>query len=261
MEDKQRGTTTLKTLDNALSVLAEFTLETPTWGLRELSKKMDMNHTVLHRILKTFEEWGYLRQNPLTKEYELGLKILEFTSVVKQRMKLSEFVVPVMHELVDEVGETAFLTLRDGDKGVTVEIVECERPIKFNVSIGTRTPLHAGASCKVILAFMDREEQINILPESLQAFTSKTVTERDALLRDLDAIRDSGVCVTKGEFSEAVLGIAVPLFNTRRDVVGSLTIAGPVYRMPDEIVQEHAEKVLNKGRVIQQYMDRFGSFY
>src|SRR5690606_20897008 len=107
---KQRGTPTLKTLDNALSILAEFTLETPTWGLRELSKKMDMNHTVLHRILKTFEEWGYLRQNALTKEYELGLKILEFTSVVKQRMKLSEFVVPVMHELVDEVGETAFLT-------------------------------------------------------------------------------------------------------------------------------------------------------
>ncbi|SIT72888.1 IclR family transcriptional regulator [Edaphobacillus lindanitolerans] len=261
MADQPTGVSSLKTLDNALAVLSEFTLETPTWGLRELSKKMDMNHTVLHRILRTFEGWGYLRQNPLTKEYELGLKILEFTSVVKQRMKLSEFVVPVMHELVEEVGETAFLTLKDGDKGVTVEIVECDRPIKFNVSIGTRTPLHAGASCKVILAFMDEEEKPGVLPESLQAFTARTVTEREALIRDLEEVRETGVCVTKGEFSDAVCGIAVPLFNARRKVVGSLTIAGPGYRMPDEETPELAEKVMNKGRIIQQYIDRFGSFY
>lgn len=261
MEDKKQRVASLKTLDNALAVLAEFTPETPSWGLRELAKKMDMNHTVLHRILRTFEGWGYLRQNPLTKEYELGLKILEFTGVVKQRMKLSEFVLPVMHELVEEVGETAFLTLRDGDKGVTVEIVECDRPIKFNVSIGTRTPLHAGASCKVILAFMDREEQIKILPQSLQAFTRKTVTEKNALLDELDKIREAEWCFTKGEFSDSVFGIAVPLFNGRRKIVGSLTIAGPGYRMPDDNVPEHAKKIINKGRIIQHYIDRFGSFY
>ncbi|MDO7485152.1 helix-turn-helix domain-containing protein [Peribacillus frigoritolerans] len=58
---------TLKTLENALDVLSYFTAETPEWGLRDLARKMEMNHTVLHRILKTYEEKGYLIQNDSTK--------------------------------------------------------------------------------------------------------------------------------------------------------------------------------------------------
>src|SRR5699024_864847 len=104
----------LKTLDNALEVLAYFTEGKPSWGLRSLAREMNMSHTVLNRILKTFERHGYLIQNEQTKMYELGLKFMEFTSIIRKRMQLSEFVEPVMKELVDVVDEAVFLTLKDG---------------------------------------------------------------------------------------------------------------------------------------------------
>ena len=252
---------TLKTLENALDVLSYFTAETPEWGLRDLARKMEMNHTVLHRILKTYEEKGYLIQNDSTKNYELGLKFLEFSSVIKQKMKLSEFIQPVMKELADVVNETVFLTLKDGEDGVTVEIAEYEQQIKFNVMVGTRTPLYVGASCKTIMAFLPEEEQLKIMKKDMKVFTEKTMTDKRELLEDLNVIKEKGWSFTKGEFSDAVFGIGTPLFNGSGKVIGSLTIAGPSYRMPEERFAETLEILRKKTDIIQQYFNKFGNLY
>nr|WP_316047533.1 helix-turn-helix domain-containing protein [Planococcus glaciei] len=53
---------TLKTLENALDMLSYFTTDNPEWGLRDLAREMEINHTVLHRILKTYEKKGYIIQ-------------------------------------------------------------------------------------------------------------------------------------------------------------------------------------------------------
>ena len=73
---------TLKTLDNSLEVLKYFNKENPTWGVRELAKEMDISHSIIYRILATFEKQGFLIQNPETKKYELGLRFLEYGQMV-----------------------------------------------------------------------------------------------------------------------------------------------------------------------------------
>lgn len=252
---------TLKTLENALDMLSYFTSENPEWGLRDLAREMNINHTVLHRILKTYEKKGYLIQNRSTKNYELGLKFLEFTSVIKQKMKLTEFIQPVMKELANAVNETVFLTLHDGDYGVTVEIAEYERQLKFNVTIGTRTPLYVGASCKTIMAYLPEEEQLEIINKGIKVFTDKTITDKEKLLVDLKDIKEKGFSFTKGEFSEAIFGMGVPLFNISGRVIGSMTVAGLIYRMPEEKVLENLEILRKKTDTIQQYFNKFGNLY
>lgn len=150
---------TLKTLDNSLEVLKYFNKENPTWGVRELAKEMDISHSIIYRILATFEKQGFLIQNPETKKYELGLRFLEYGQMVKDKLNLSDFVLPIMINLADTIKESVFLTWLDGTDGVTVEIAESSQTIKFSVSIGTRTPLHIGASCKVIMAYLPEERK------------------------------------------------------------------------------------------------------
>lgn len=251
---------TLKTLENALDVLSYFTIKNPEWGLRNLAREMDMNHTVLNRILKTYESKGYLIQNEQTKTYMLGLKFMEFSSVIRQRMRLSEFVVPVMKELVTIVDEAVYLTLRDGNEGVTVEIAECLHEIKYTVSIGSRTPLYIGASCKAISAFLTIEEQNEIVNGDLEAITNKTVIDSSQLLEDFKQIRERGWSHTQGEFSESVTGISVPLFNKKREVIGSLTVAGPSYRMSSD-VQKYVKELKSTTSIIERYFEEFNNFY
>jgi DNA-binding IclR family transcriptional regulator len=244
---------TLKTLDNALVLLKYFTKENPTWGVRDLAKEMCMNHTVVYRILSTFREHGFLVQNPETNKYELGLKFLEYVTVIQQHLNISDGIYPVMKRLVAETEESAFLTWLDGTEGVYLEIVESPKSIKFAVSIGSRSPLYSGASNKIMMAFLPEDIQKEIIERGLHPITNKTITNANELRIDLQHIRLQGWCRSTGEYSDDVTGLAIPLFNAQNNIIASLTLAGPHYRFTSNRVKELLLHLKQKGAEIQEY--------
>ncbi|MBB6283604.1 IclR family transcriptional regulator [Geobacillus subterraneus] len=252
---------TLKTLDNALKLLKYFTKQNPTWGVRELAKEMNISHSIIHRILTTFQEHGFLIQNPETKKYELGMKFWEYGHIVQERIQISDVIRPIMKRLSEETGESIFLTWLDGIEAICVEIVESPQSIKFAVSVGSRTPLHAGASNKVIMAFLPRDQQEAIIAKGLQPITGKTVIDSTKLLEELREIRNKGWCFSVGEYSDSVFGLGVPLFNNKKEVIASLTIAGPEYRMPGDKMPEVLTMLLKAREEIQSHFDRFSFNY
>lgn len=225
---------TLKSLGLALDVLEMFTKDTPSWGLRDLSKEMNVNHTILYRILKTYEEKKIIIQDQNTKKYHLGPGLAGVLSAYLHQNKLSDFVYPVMQELSQKTGESVFLTWLINDTGVTVEIAEGPSNIRFAVSKGTVSPLHAGASSKSILAFIPLGEQERILENELMQLTLNTRTEKEELFLDIEEIKRDGWAYTVGEFSDDVFGLSVPIFDQTGEVLASLTIAGPAYRINEE---------------------------
>lgn len=164
---------------------------------------------------------------------------------------------PIMKKISDETGESVFLTWLYGMEGICVEIVESAQKIKFAVSIGSRTPLYAGASNKVMMAYLPKEKQQAIIREGLKQLTNKTVVDPDQLLKDLEEIRNKGWCFTVGEYSESVFGLAVPLFNGKREIIASVTIAGPEYRMPESKVPHALSIMLKRGAEIQNHFNAF----
>lgn len=244
---------TLKTLENALEVLSCFTKENSTWGVRDLSKEMDMHHAVVHRILSTFEKKGFLKQNLDTKKYELGMKLLEYGMILRDQLRISDMVYPVMKKMEEEIGESIFLTLLDKNEGVCVEVAESQQRIKYAVSVGSRSSLYAGSN-KVIMAYLPRENQLEIINNGLQPFTSLTIHDKEELLEDLAKIKEQGMCYTVGEYSEDVFGLSVPIFNHSRQIIGALAAAGPAYRMSESQAVK-ALKTLKWGKAeIQQYI-------
>lgn len=225
---------TLKSLSLAIEVLSMFTKETPIWGLRDLSKEMDINHTVIYRILKTFEERKIIVQNPSSKKYQLGSGLLPLFVTYKSRNTLSDLVVPVMNELSEKTGESVFLTWKEGYEGITVEIVESSNNIRFTVSKGTRTPLYIGASTKSIMAFLTEQEKNEIVNQGIEKRTERSLATKEEIYRDLDMIKENKWAYTEGEYSDEVFGISTPIFDTHGDVIASLTLAGPTYRINEE---------------------------
>src|SRR5699024_6806310 len=225
---------TLKSLSLAIEVLSMFTKETPIWGLRDLSKEMDINHTVIYRILKTFEERKIIVQNPSSKKYQLGSGLLPLFVTYKSRNTLSDLVVPVMNELSEKTGESVFLTWKEVYEGITVEIVESSNNIRFTVSKGTRTPLYIGASTKSIMAFLTEQEKNEIVNQGIEKRTERSLATKEEIYRDLDMIKENKWAYTEGEYSDEVFGISTPIFDTHGDVIASLTLAGPTYRINED---------------------------
>lgn len=247
----------LKTLDNAIQVLNCFTKEKKAWGVRELARELKTSHTAINRILKTYEKNGFLTQDKESKKYYLGLKFVEFSQIIRERMSITEDILPIMEKISELTKESIFLTWKENKEGVTLAIAESEERIKFSVSIGTRTPLYVGASCKVIMAYLSKDEQINVMEDGFQRFTVNTTNDMESLLKELNEIKKQGWSYTCGEYTDQVFGLGVPLFDKNDRVVASVTIAGPQYRLNDKKKKEMLHILLEETKEIQQMIYNF----
>ena len=232
--------TKLKTLQKAL-ILMECFLIKDQWGVRELGKQLDMNPSIVQKILATFEEYGYIHKNCESNKYELGMKHWEFGLVVQDKLKLNTVVQSVLDRLCEEIQETIFLTKLDRTEALTIGMSESSQSIKFTVELGTRSPLHAGATSKVLMAYLTHEEKMHIISKGLQKLTPNTITNAEELLADLESICNMGWCYSVGEFDLDTAGFAVPLFDDSNKIMASLSIAAPKYRLD----YEDAMKQLN----------------
>src|SRR5699024_10091804 len=236
----------LKTLDNAIQVLECFTDEKHSWGVRELARELNTSHTIISRILKTFEKNGFLRQNVETQKYHLGFKFMEFSQIIQNKMSITEEILPIMKKISNQTNESIFLTWKENNEGVTLAIAESEERVKFSVSVGTRTPLHVGASCKSIMAFSTDKEVQQIISEYTHPKSKFTITNQSTLRKELSQIKNQKWAYTSGEYSDQVFGLSIPLFDKRQRVTASITIAGPEYRVNDN-KKETMLKFLEEG--------------
>lgn len=248
---------TLKTLDSALEILTYFTKNNGAWGVRELAKEMGRSHSVIHRMLVTFEKHGFLQKDAETQKYELGLKFFEYGLLIQEKLKFKDMIMPYLDNIAENSRESVFLTLVDGIEGVCIAIGESNRSIKFEVTIGTRTPLYAGASCKSIMAYLPEDLQKEIIEAGLNKFTDNTTVDPEQLLVELDEIKQKGWSHTIGEYTDDVVGISVPLFDHHGEIFASLTIAAPSYRITDEIAMKCLTLLQEGAKSIQEKINSY----
>ncbi|MGZ4198844.1 MAG: IclR family transcriptional regulator C-terminal domain-containing protein, partial [Thermoleophilia bacterium] len=102
--------------------------------------------------------------------------------------------------------------------------------------IGARFPLHATANGKALLAAVPPEELADLLPRRLTASTENTVTDREALLRELDEIRATGIAYDREEYTIGIAAVGTAV----RDAVGALaaiTVVAPAARFNESEAQ------------------------
>jgi DNA-binding IclR family transcriptional regulator len=250
----------LKTLDNALELLEYFKRES-TWGVRELAKEMEIHTSVAHRLVTTLEKHGYLAQDTKTKRYELGLKFLEFNSLLQEKFRFKDLIYPYMVKLAEETGESVFLTCLYGNEGLCTAIAESSHNVKFAVEVGTKQPLYAASSNLVILAYLPEDEQEKILSGQLENFTDRTMTDSDQIRAVLKRIRKQGWCRTYGEFTPEVVGIAIPLFDCNEMIIGSICVSGPLYRISEVNANRIFNLVMKERGNIQRQIVQMGLTY
>ncbi|WP_408008479.1 IclR family transcriptional regulator [Pseudalkalibacillus sp. A8] len=250
----------LKTLDSALKVLKMFTREKPVWGGRELANELGMNHTNLYRILETFEKNRFIIKDEVTKKYSLGYATWELGVIMYESLNVQKLIRPILEQLMEKTGESIFFTILDRDEAVTLEVVEPENKVKFSVSAGSRAPLYVGASYRSILAYLPEEFVDALITGGLVKYTKTTMTDPDELKAELEKIREQGWAQSQSEYTEDVIALAVPLI-VGREIIGSITVSGPTYRMSDDKIQEYLpllkEARDEAERVIQRYQLKF----
>jgi IclR family acetate operon transcriptional repressor len=101
---------------------------------------------------------------------------------------------------------------------------------------GDVSPLHASATGKAILAFLEPKEQKQIIKDiGLESFTDTTITDPKRLETEFARIREAGFSESHGEAIEGTYGIAAPIFSASGRVIASIGASVPVHRAEGEV--------------------------
>jgi DNA-binding IclR family transcriptional regulator len=223
-----------ETATRVADVLLLFTDGPPTLGVTAIARSLGLSKTVVHRTLSSLVERGFLVSDPRTRGYALGPSLASLGARALRDSGLRSAAMPAMRRLHDVTGETVTVSARVPGGRVYLDQVESTREIKMTVELGRRFPLHAGSSSSCILAFLPDGEREEFLHGSLEALTGKTITDPDELRRRIDAVRAAGVAQSDGERQQGAGSVAAPVFGVDGNVVGSISVCGPAYRMQRE---------------------------
>jgi len=228
------------TIDRLVKVLDCFTQERPTWSLAELAAQLGLPKSTLHRFLVGLEAHGILRQDPTGKRWRLGYRLFTWGRLVEEDATLREIAKPVMRELMDASGETAILTVYQGGEVICIEKCETSHPVRLRMDVGSRRGAHAGASSKILMAYLPEEEIQAILEEKgLPQLCANTITDLDELKAELARIRKRGWADSLEETDPGAWGVATPIRDHRGQVTAAVGLAGPTMRHNKEKVRQY----------------------
>lgn len=221
-----QGGAPLATVDRALKLLLCFDSERVEWTVTELSTKLGYSKSMVHRLLRTFMQHDFIAQDPETSRYRLGMSVLRLSDGVGGPDDLRLTARAAMRELAAVTKQTCVLTIVDGMQAVSIHKIDSPERIKVTLRVGYRSPLYAGASAKVLLAFLPESEQEAVIEGGLTAMTDNTVQDANVLRKQLQQIREQGYCITNSELDSGLAGIAAPIYNHTGQVVAGVSIVG-----------------------------------
>jgi len=198
-------------------------------SLLDLTKKLGIPKTTVWRLIKTLEKCGYLEQREKGR-YRLGQKALLLAAAYLNQVDVRKVALPVMNRIRDLTGETVYLNLIQGSQRIVLDHVVGTYEIVYIPLIGRITPIYAGASSKVMLAFLEKEVVDRILlKEDLKQLASGTITKISNLKKELAQIRQNGYAISTSELEEGLVAISGPIRGTH-GVIGSITLGFPEIR-------------------------------
>ncbi len=227
------------------------------FSLQHISNLTGIGKTTAYRICKILYQNNILYKDNATKTYKLGPKFLEWIFIFKDHLNVYSEVKNILHTISSEIGETVTVYRKQYFERECTFRFEANERLRYSIEIGAKLPLNKGAGGKVILAFFE-EEQLNKYLKKLKL----DKTAELELLKQIEQIKKEKFYFSYGERDPYVAAFSIPLFDIiKNNIIGSLSISGPMDRFRDRFKDKHIEFVRSKAVYIQALMNSEGNNY
>ncbi len=221
----------VQTLGRGLDVL-EYLAEKGEARLSEVAEELRASRATAFRVLSTLRARGYVEHMRESRTYRLGFGLRALAARADGSSIVARSV-PGMGELRTSTGETVNLALLRRGRIVYELVLEGFHVPRMEAVEGQDVPAHATALGKAILSQLPFEFQAALLPsEPFPALTSRTVTTRAALEKQLRIVRKRGYAEDNGEGDVGALCLAAPILDGAGEVVGAISVSGLAARIP-----------------------------
>jgi DNA-binding IclR family transcriptional regulator len=193
--------------------------------VKDLCEGVDLSESSVSRLLGTLVELGYASRDAHTGRYAATMKLWQVgLHTVSRTDDLQSIAQPLLERLSHRTGESTALGVLDDGYSVYIAKADGHGAIKAVATLGARLPATATAFGKAILAW--RPERIPEALARVKRFTPNTLVARMDIERDLEAARERGYALNRGELYPHVCAIGCPIFDARGCAIAGLALWG-----------------------------------
>jgi DNA-binding IclR family transcriptional regulator len=234
-------------LEATLDVLEAFlNTDRRSRGVTEISRITGLHKARVFRILSTLESRGYIKQNPESQEYEIGLGFLFLGDLAKDVYDLRKLSRNILEDLAEKSGDSANLFILSGRNAILVEITRGKHILQAAGHIGEKLPLYASASPKLLLAYLPGPKRERILSNiKFTQYTEKTVSCKDELRKLMDTILSNGYSESTDDYELGMHAVAAPIRDHTGQVVAAISISVPQTRDSEERRERSKEMIID----------------
>jgi DNA-binding IclR family transcriptional regulator len=220
------SSTTLK----ALRVLEVVAAEPRAMSLGEVARTAGLDKSATHRMLGTLGHAGYVRQDPETRRYSLGYRVVTLSRNLLAENEVARLARETLERFAAQTGEGVHLAVLDGRETVLVQRVKGSQLVAVDFQVGDRSELHCTSIGKALLAYQELSFIQSVIDDGLVARTSHTIVDGSRLLQELAKVRSQGYAIDDREMHENMRCIAAPVFERDPRVRMGISCSGPASR-------------------------------
>ena len=201
---------TVQSIDRALSIIEALAGEKEGLGVTEISTRVGLHKSTVHRLLSA-----------------LGMKIVELSSLYLNQVELKTEAQPYLRRLLQLTKQPVHLSMLDGLEIVYIDKIETIHSIRMYSQIGRRSPALCTASGKALLSGLpDAELCERIRSTKLPTYTSRSITDPEALIKEVRLTRQRGWSRDDQEHEPGIRCIAAPIYDYRGNIIAAVSTAG-----------------------------------
>ena len=240
-------------VQRAVDIVNLFDNQCPELGTTEIAKALGLHKSTVASLVYTLEANGYLRQNPNTRKYRLGFKLVERASAMLEQVEIRQVAYPFLLDLRNRWNETVNLAVLDENEIVYVERFLGTKALGMRSEVGYRAPAHSTALGKALLAcYPIAHTQALLKQHGLRPITPKTITDPDQFCAELEKTREQGFAVDDEENEIGGRCVAVPIFDHQGKAIAAVSISAPTARLPIDQVAEAGGMVRETAKAISR---------
>lgn len=173
--------------------------------MSELAEAVVMPRATAYRLLRALVDEDFVAAAPgATGRYVLGPAVDALRGGGGAGPRLEDVAAPVMEALAASLGETVKLVVRDALEALTIAVSLPSRDSCLVARVGTRLPLHVGASQRLLLAHAPEAVREAVLAGPLARFTPRTIVSRARLRRECEVLAGQRAFESQGEGIDGV---------------------------------------------------------
>lgn len=223
----------------ALRLLTALAQQRSALTLQELADLQGLPVSTVHRLTSVLQAEGYLIRSDRGKLYSLGPAVRGLVTATSSDL-VQRVADPVTRQLNVETDETVIMVELIGNEAVCFARREGRRSLRMYVELGSRLPLHAAASARVLLADLPETEARALLASHvpLQTWTERTLTDVDQVMEHIRVVRDRGYDTCDVEMEDKTWAVGAPIKDSSGATVAAIALTVPEVRAERHEQQE-----------------------